>query len=135
MNNIGIIGTESYADTRKITNLFMAIKNKFGTFATIMTGGNNNGVESISKKYALELGLNYKEFNPSYTGWNIYSAEDKNYYGKGYHMSHLYHRYKQLINTCTFLFIFIEKGHTVSKELKYAMDYAKKIGITTIIID
>lgn len=127
MPNIGIIGTESYKNIIPIRDLFKKIKGNFGTHATILSGGNDTGVENIAKKLALELNLNYKEYNPSYTGHRINSALPREYYGKGYHYSHLMDRYKRLVISCDYLFIFIDKENSLTKELEYAQKYALKL--------
>lgn len=118
-NKIGIIGTKSYSNSLKINTLFNTIKRNFGNFAIIQSGGNTTGVEWMAKKLALELNMTYKEYNPSYTGWNMYSALDQEYYGKKFHTSHLVDRYKKLIYNTDHLFIFIEGGKTDQFDLNH----------------
>jgi hypothetical protein len=124
---IGIIGTESYDKEIKMTQLFKTILARYGTAVTINSGGTNTGIERYAKKNALELGMVYKEYNPSYTGRNIYSALNEEYYGKTYHISHLTDRYKKLINDSDYLFIFIENSKTSNFSLNYALQYAQRI--------
>jgi len=57
------------------------------------------------RKYALEFGMNYKEYNPSYSGYNLYSAMPKTYYGKAYHFSQLHHRMKLIAQNCDYMII------------------------------
>jgi len=135
MNNIGIIGTETYHNQSEIIKIFQLIKRQFGPYVTILSGGNSTGVEHIAKKMALELNMSYKEFNPSYTGYKMYSAMDEQYYGKKYHMSHLSDRYKHLIYECDYLIIFIEKGNTLTFELSYAKKLAEKSNKKLLILN
>lgn len=134
MNKIGVIGSTSFTNQTTIFNIFQSIKRKFGPYAVILSGGNDTGAEPIIKKFALELGFTYKEYNPSYTGHRMYSALPTQYYGKGYHQSHLTDRYKHLINDCDYLIIFIDKGSESSIDLKYAIQRAEKLNRKLVII-
>jgi len=126
MIKIGIIGPESYNNQLQIIKLFQLIKQTYGKFVSILSGGNNTGVEAMVKKLALELELDYKEYNPSYTGKRMYSALSDEYYGKEYHISHLSDRYRLLIYECDYLIIFINKGSKFSFELESAKKTAIK---------
>ena len=57
------------------------------------------------RKYSLEFGIQYKEYNASYTGYNLYSALPESYYGKKYHFSQLHHRMKLIAETCDYMMI------------------------------
>lgn len=127
MSKIGMIGTTSFTNRLPITNIFSSIKRKYGQYVEIISGGNSTGAELLIKKYALELGYPYKEYNPSYTGWRIYSAMPKEYYGKGFHPSHLTDRYKKLVTECEYLIIFIERGLEYPSDILYAIKYAQKL--------
>lgn len=126
MSKIGLIGSPSFNNQTTIFNIFKKIKGKYGPYAEILSGGTNTGAEYLVKKIALELGFQYKEYNPSYTGMKIYSAMPREYYGKGYHFSHLTDRYKHLVNECAYIIVFLEKGINLPPELKYAIQYAQK---------
>lgn len=126
MVKIGIIGDLAYNSHLQVITLFDKIKKKYGSDVTILSGGNDRGVEPIVKKLALELELKYAEYNPSYTGKRMYSAMPEDYYGKQYHLSHLTDRYRHLIYECSYLIIFINKGSQLSFELDFAIKCAEK---------
>ena len=124
-NRIGIISTLSYNNQFKLNKLFSAIKEKYGPYAIIQTGG-STGAEQMAKKVALELGFKYREFNPSYTGRNIYSALDESYYGKNFHSSHLIDRYKKLVFESDHIFMFIENSKTEQYDLAWIKKFMDK---------
>lgn len=97
MYRIGIIGSSDGNYTTKIKDFLFKVKNTFGDTATILSGGNSTGVEYDVRKYSLEFDLKYKEFNPSYTGHNIYSFLPESYFGKRKHESHYLHRYQEML--------------------------------------
>lgn len=134
MSKIGMTGSLSFTNQLAISSIFQSIKRQYGTYAEIFTGGNDTGADLLIKKLALELGFPFKEFNPSFTGFKMYSAMPESYYGKGYHYSHLMDRYKQLVNCCEYLIIFIEKGIDVSPDLKYAIQRAQKLKKKIVVI-
>jgi hypothetical protein len=71
---IGIVGSREYQNFRKVKDTIFALKNKFGDKTTIVSGGCKDGADKFAKKYAIELGCNYIEFNPAHTPKNLYSA-------------------------------------------------------------
>lgn len=135
VSKIGIIGQESYNNTSAIGKVFNLIKKSYGHYVTIATGGSDIGAENIAKKWALELGMDYVEYNPSYTGKRIYSALPDLYYGKKYHISHLTDRYKQLVKDCDYIILFQNTKTELAFELNYALNFAKKLKKKLLIID
>jgi len=97
MYKIAIIGGTEGNYTTKVKEFLFKVKKAFGDTATIFSGGNPTGIEYDTKKYALEFGLPYKEFNPSFSGHNVYSFLPREYFGKGRHPSHYPHRYQQML--------------------------------------
>jgi len=77
------------------------------------------------RKYALEFGMNYKEYNPSYSGYNLYSAMPKTYYGKSYHFSQLHHRMKLIAQNCDYMIIMTNES-TLDPFLKTAYSNINK---------
>jgi hypothetical protein len=104
---IGIITSKYYTDHKKIKELIALIQNHFGKHnATIISPAHSNA-DIIVKKYALEMTLDYIEFNPAYTGYNLYSFEKKEYYeGKNWHFSQLIHRFNRMFQNVDKIFIF-----------------------------
>jgi len=97
MYRIGIIGGVDTNYTTKVKEFLFQVKKTFSDTATIFSGGNLTGIEYDVKKFSLEFDLPYKEFNPSYTGHNMYSFLPKEYFGKGKHPSHIPHRYQEML--------------------------------------
>lgn len=134
MRRIAITGSLNYVKESKIRKAIRKIYEQYGDTATILSGGTDRGPETWVKKYALEFGLKYKEYNPSYTGQRMYSALDESYYGKGYHMSHTYDRYKRMLWNTDDLVVFLPENWKTEEELVYLLKLAKKRNIKTLIV-
>lgn len=131
---ISIIGPETCVDkTRKVKELLFKIKETFGPAAIIQSGGNSSGIEREVKKFSLEFEMKYKEFNPSFTGKNLYSALDEGYYTKGRHPSHFHNRYERMLQETDILFIGQEVG-TSDKLYEAIKKRAEKKKIRTTVI-
>ena len=74
---IAIIGSREYQNFRKVKDTIFSLMQKFNDL-TIVSGGCENGADKYAKKYAIELGCNYIEFNPAHTPKNLYSALSEN---------------------------------------------------------
>ena len=79
---VGIIGSRTYENKRKIKQMVFELKQKFGNELTIVSGGCKDGADRYARKYALEMDCKYVEFNPAHTVRNLYSALHNAYYGK-----------------------------------------------------
>jgi hypothetical protein len=134
MYNIGIVGSKDYVFEMKVGNFVKKIYDQFGNTATILSGGNEKGAEKWAKKYALEFGLPFKEFNPAYTGYRMYSALPEEYYKKGFHPSHFYDRYRILLNSVDRLVIFAQESSKLEPDLEYIHKRAVKQQVPCIII-
>lgn len=135
MYSIAIIGSEDYVKESKVALFIKKIKDQFGNTATILSGGNDNGAEKWVKKYSLDFGLRYKEFNPSFTGYRMYSALEEEYYGKGFHPSHYYDRYRRMVSESDRMIVFSPNPNRIEKELEYVLKLAKKAKINSIIVN
>ena len=98
----------------------------------IVSGGCAHGADKYAKKYALELECHYKEFNPSHTQKNFYSAMPDGFYDKQYNPKNFFHRNKFLAKYVDYLIAFIPEGieskgtlHTI----KQAKNFQKKVMI------
>jgi len=134
MYKIAIIGSKDYVRESNIASFINKIKKQFGPTVTIISGGTDIGTEYWVKKYTLELGLKFKEYNPSYTGYRMHSALKESYYGKGFHPSHFYDRYKRMLQEADRLIVFAENYSNLEADLEYAIKLAKKKNISHIII-
>lgn len=134
MNNLAVFGTTTYFKVSSVAKFFKQLRGQFGPdYWTIQTSGNEVGADSIIKKMALDLGFKLKEFNPSYTGYKMFSAEPKSYYGKSFHISHLHDRFTKLLRSSDKIIIFSEDGE-VNKELTIPLKINEKLKIPIIII-
>lgn len=91
--NIAIIGSLKYDNVRTIRDFLFSIKQKMGTDVNIITRGNRDGCEKWVRKYALEFGFRYTEFNPAHTTRNLYSGMTDEYYDKPFHPTQRLHQY------------------------------------------
>lgn len=122
---IAIIGSRTYENKLKIKEMIFKLKSLFGSELEIVSGGSQNGADRYAKKYALELGVKYTEFNPSHTVKNLYSAMSEEYYGKPYHVSQLFHRNELIAKYCDKMIAFINT-QTKSNGSKHAVEMAQK---------
>ena len=89
---IAIVGSREYENKRKIRDMIYKLKQTFGDKLEIVSGGCGAGADKYAKKYSIELGVKYIEFNPAHTVKNLYSAMPDAYYSKAYHTSQFFHR-------------------------------------------
>ena len=130
---IGIIGSREYQNFRKVKDTIFSLRQKFGESITIVSGGCLDGADRYAKKYAIELGCNYIEFNPAHTPKNLYSALSENYYGKKYAPKNFFHRNKMLASYSDYIIAFIPKGKKASGT-EHTIKEAKKAGKKVVII-
>ena len=107
---VAIIGSREYENTRKIKDTLFQLKQKFGDKLIIISGGAQHGADKFARKYALEFGIKYKEFNPAHTVKNLYSAMSDTYYEKPYHVSQFHHRNMLIARDCDVMMAFIANG-------------------------
>jgi hypothetical protein len=130
---VGIIGSKNYQNARRVKEILTKLKQQFGNDVTIVSGGTAIGAEKYARKYALEFGLNYMEFNPAHTVYNLYSAMAEDYYGKVYHGSQYFHRYLLLGRTCDRLIVLLENQSEASF-YKTAVDAMQKRGKKAVVM-
>ena len=104
MTKVALIGNTNWQNRRKVQETLRELKRRFDEVMIIGAGG-NEGANSMVRKYALEFGMKYMEYNPSFSGYNLYSAMPKTYYGKSYHFSQLHHRMKLIAENCDYMMI------------------------------
>ena len=129
---IAIIGSRTYENTRKVKNLLTELRKKFGEDLIIISGGAKQGADKYVKKYALEFGLNYREFNPAYTPQNLYSAMSEGYYGRPYHVSQFHHRNMLIAKDCDYMIALVSHGSKANgseSAIKQAVKLEKKVVI------
>jgi len=90
MIKVGITGTVTFEDKIKIKNLIFKIKQVLNEEVVVIGLGDKNGADKYIKKYALELGCQYKEANLPHTPPTLYSMMTEAFYSKPYNVKN-YH--------------------------------------------
>ena len=123
---VAIIGSRQYENIRKIKETLTELKKKFSDDLIIVSGGAKDGADKFARKFALEFGIKYKEFNPAHTTKNLYSAMSDNYYNKTYHVSQFHHRNMLIAKDCDVMMAFIPEGCNSNGSMS-AIKNAKKL--------
>ena len=123
---VAIICSRLYENTRKIKDMLFNLKQKFGNDLIIISGGAKDGADKFARKYSLEFGIKYKEFNPAHTTKNLYSAMSDTYYEKPYHVSQFHHRNMLIARDCDVMVAFIANGDNADGSMS-AIKNAKKL--------
>ena len=130
---VAIIGSRMYENTRKVKDTLFNLKRKFGDSLIIISGGAKDGADKFARKYALEFGIKYREFNPAHTVKNLYSAMSDTYYEKPYHVSQFHHRNMLIARDCDVMIAFIANGADSGGSMS-AIKNAKKLNKPVTII-
>ena len=130
---VAIIGSRDYQNARKIKDTLTELKKRFGEKLIIISGGAQHGADKFARKFALEFGLRYREFNPAHTVKNLYSAMTETYYEKPYHVSQFHHRNMLIARDCDVMIAFIPNGESSHGSMS-AIKNAKKLNKPVTII-
>lgn len=130
---IALCGSRTYENKTKIRDMIFKLKQTFGNSIEIISGGTKQGADKYVKKYALEFGLLYKEFNPAHTVKNLYSIMSESYYNKPYHVSQLFHRNELLAKYVDKMIAFVDTSST-SKGTYHAIAMAQKHSKPVVIV-
>lgn len=130
---IGLIGNTNWQNKRKIRDILFELKRRFGDNLIVIGGGGKEGANYMIKKFALEFNITYQEYNPSFSGKNLYSMMPESYYGKKYHFSQLHHRMKLLVKNCDRVMI-ITNETKLDPVLKTAYNESKKCKIPIVLL-
>ena len=133
MTRVAVIGNTSWQNKRKVQETLQMLKRKFGNELIVVGAGGNEGANSMVRKYTLEFGLQYEEYNPSFSGYNIYSAMPESYYGKPYHFSQLHHRMKLIAERCDYMMILTNEMQ-LDPVLQTAWTKTKKLNKPVVIL-
>lgn len=133
MIRVAVIGNTGWQNKRKIQETLQMLKGKFGDELMIVGAGGTEGANYMVRKYAIEFGLQYEEYNPSFTGYNLYSAMPEAYYGKKYHFSQLHHRMKLIAERCDYMMILTNEMQ-LDPVLQTAWTKTKKLSKPVVII-
>jgi hypothetical protein len=133
MTRIALIGNTGWQNRRKVQDTLQKLKSQFNDDLIIVGAGGNEGANSMVRKYTLEFGLRYEEYNPSFSGYNMYSAMPESYYGKPYHFSQLHHRMKLIAERCDYMMIMTNED-TLDPVLKTAYNNVNKLKKPVVIL-
>lgn len=84
MIKVGITGTNTFENKIKIKSLIHQIKQTLNEEVVIIGLGDRQGADKYIRKYALELGCQYKEANLPHTPPTLYSMMTEAFYNKPY---------------------------------------------------
>ena len=107
---IGIVGSRSYTDKKKVKDLIFNIKEKYGDEVEIVSGGQPKGADGLAKKFALEFDMKYVEFPPSHYSHNMHCKLPATEYNKPYYVSNFFKRNKQIAEYSNIIVAFIPEG-------------------------
>ena len=127
--NIALIGSIKYEGVRDIRDFIFKIKNKFGENCNIITRGNVEGCEKYVKKYAIDFGLRYTEYNPANTSKNLYSGMTDDYYDRPFHPTQKLHQYDCIVKHSDKIFYF---GGIIPSEKRHFEKLLKRFGKTVV---
>ena len=130
---VAVVGSRDYQNIRKIKDTLFQLKQKFGDKLIIISGGAKHGADKFARKYALEFGMRYREFNPAHTTKNLYSAMSDDYYEKPYHVSQFHHRNMLIARDCDVMMAFIGQHDSANGSMS-AIKQAKKLNKPVTII-
>lgn len=131
---IGVVGSARYDDKVKIKDLIYTLHNNFHENMIIVTGARNSGAEVHVRKFALDFGCPYVEFNPAHTAMTIYSALSEAFYEKPFNPMHYWHRNKLMVSYIDYLFVFLNKNEN-DKDMNNIISTAVKMNKPHIIIN
>lgn len=131
---IAIIGSREYENKRKIRDMIFKLKQTFGDKLEIISGGCPSGADKYAKKYSIELGVNYREFNPAHSVKNLYSVMPDSYYSKPFHTTQFFHRNELIAKYCDKMIAFID-SNVASKGSHHAVTMAQKHSKPVVIIN
>lgn len=133
MTRVAVVGNTNWQNKRKIQDTLQMLKRKFGEDLMVVGAGGNEGANSMVRKYTLEFAIRYEEYNPSFSGYNLYSAMPESYYGKPYHFSQLHHRMKLIAERCDYMMILTNEMQ-LDPVLQTAWSKTKKLNKPVVIL-
>ena len=110
MKRVGIVGSRTYTNRRKIKEFVFKLKQQFEDKVEVVSGGQKLGADGFAKKYALEFDMSYVEFPPSHYNHNMHCILPRGEYNKPYYVSNYFKRNKQIAEYSNIIVAFIPKG-------------------------
>ena len=109
MKRVGIVGSRTYTNRRKIKEFVFKLKQQFEDKVEVVSGGQKLGADGFAKKYALEFDLDYVEFPPSHYQHNMHCKLPAKSFNKPYYISNYFKRNKQIAEYCDIIIGFMPK--------------------------
>lgn len=131
---VGITGSEHYQNTSKVKEILFKLKEKYKNDLIILSGGEKNGAEKFVRKFSIDFGIEYKEFNPAFTVKNLYSVMPDSYFEKPFHPTHRIHSDYLMMRDCDVMIILNSENEVLSSRLKSIVNKIKKINKPITII-
>lgn len=129
---VAMIGSRNYEKSRKIREMIIEMRRRFNDELIVISGGARDGADKYVRKYAIEFGVQYREFNPAHTPSNLYSAMSEDYYNKPYHVSQFHHRNMLIAKDCDVMIAFVDG--TLTNGTKSAIEAAKRLDKKVVIV-
>tara|TARA_Y100000310_G_scaffold292168_1_gene320732 strand:+ start:8 stop:409 length:402 start_codon:yes stop_codon:yes gene_type:complete len=130
---VAVIGNKEWQNKQKVQDTLLNLKRQFGNELIVVGAGGTEGANHMIRKFTLEFGIKYEEYNPSYSGRNLYSALPPSYYGKKYHFSQLLHRMRILAENCEYMII-LNNENKLNPQLKTAYTRITKLEKPVVIL-
>jgi predicted Rossmann fold nucleotide-binding protein DprA/Smf involved in DNA uptake len=130
---IAIVGSRTYENKKKIRDMIFTLKQSLGDSLEIVSGGAQHGADKYAKKFSIELGVRYVEFNPAHSVKNLYSAMSESYYGKPFHVSQLFHRNTLIAKYSDKMIVFRSEGKSNGSD--HAMNEMVKLNKPVVVIN
>lgn len=128
MIKFGITGDKNYRNKNKIINLINYLKSNHGPTVKICSGGTSEGADLYVRKYSIELGMPYGEFNPAFSGHKMFSVLNEDYYkGKEqYHFTHLLDRFTKMSRMTEAIYIFLSNDKNIPTDIQHLINICQK---------
>ena len=130
---VAIVGSRRYSNRRKIQEFIFKLIQRHGKDLVVVSGGCQDGADKYAKKYALELGAQYREYPPFHEVHNLYCVLPEECYSKPYNVKYFFVRNKQIAQNSDVVVGFIPEGDD-AKGTMSTLKYAKKFNKKTMII-
>ena len=121
---VGITGSSTYEDKRKIKEFLFKLKNQANV--DVISRGNKDGADKYIKKYSLEFGLNYVEVPVAHTSRSLYSQLPEAYFNKPFSIRNYFIQQSIYINQCDKFVIFGTNNDRIINNLLNAISKIQK---------
>ena len=126
IKKVGLFGDITIENKKLVRDTVFELKKLFGTEnLVISTLWSKQGADKLVKKYSLEMGVTFKEFNPVYTPYTLYSAMPEYSYNQVWHPARDRMHLKPFISNNQSFIVFISKNNSTEK-FTSTLDYLIK---------